>query len=186
MFRGMHQRRRSLWGIGLITGISALLVAMGLQLSIWPSFELERNAIRSAMRWSILRGVDPSALEMLRFTTTEYAQLRFEDEGKEVRVDGHIYDIVHTTSAAGTVIIHAVRDEAETALLADLDRRVQQAQDDQGHCHRRMLIAAWAGFHEGPVERTIAITAQLRHFPDRSVAEGRTLGSIEPGPPRKA
>ncbi len=188
MFRAMRQKRCSLRGIGLGAGISAFLVAMGLQLSIWPSFELERRAIRSAMKWSILRGVDPSELVMLRFSTREYALLRFEDQGREVRVADRIYDIVRTTRAAGTVTIHAIRDDEETELLADLDSSVQRAQDqdDQGGSQRRMLITAWAGFHEGPVEKTIAISGQLRQFPHRSIAEGRTLGSIEPGPPRKA
>lgn len=173
---------------GLYLGFLALSASVLLQLSIWPSFEVQRRAIRSEMKWKLLRGVPENDLLTFRFTAKELAELDFEDGGKEVVIGGAMHDIVRrTTEAGGIVVLHVIRDEAETALLAGLDRKVRgvQEHDERGQQQRRALVSMWPGFHENARPDMIFRRPTDRIFPEMVEAAGRAPGAVDPGPPRR-
>lgn len=173
----------------LLAGSLAFAVSLVLQLSIWPVFEIQRRAVRSEMKWKLLRGVPESDLLIYRFSREVYAELEFEDGGKEVELKGIMHDIVRTLHEAdGTVVIHVVRDDVETALLAGLDQRVRgiQERDTRGQEQRRALTALWAAYHESPGTRLLSMAPMDRWFHEPLARHGRTIDSADPGPPRGA
>lgn len=178
----------SLRCIGLL-GFAAFAVALLLQLSIWPVFEFQRMSIRSEMKWKLLRGVPESDLLTFHFNPEAYADLEFEDGGKEVELDGAMHDIVRTERQAnGDLVIHVVRDDAETALLAGLDQRVRRLQegDASGQEQRRVITTSWPGFHDSVRSKTFVLKVFDRHFPEGTMGTGRTAEAADPGPPRRA
>lgn len=174
---------------GLYLGACALLAAVVLQLSIWPVFEMQRRAIRSEMKWKLLRGVPESDLLTFRFTAAKVEELEFKDGGKEVVIGGVMHDIVRRTIGPdGIIALHVVRDEAETALLAGLDRRVRGIQegDERGQQQRRVLVSMWPGFHEHAEPKVIFRRSTGRRYPPVIATAGGIRQGIEPGPPRRS
>ena len=170
-------------------GVAAFAVSLSLQLSIWPVFEYQRSRIRSEMKWKLLRAVPQEDLLTFRFTRAEYAGLVFHDKGKEVALHGVMHDIVRTVSEEGVMVrIDVVRDDAETALLAGLDRKVraEQERDAKGEKERRLLSSVWAGFHELNVLGVVDLPAMDRHFHEVRPPCGRIADHAEHGPPRIA
>jgi hypothetical protein len=164
-------------------------LSLGLQLSIWPVFEVQRMVIRASVKTQLVQGIPASDLLTFRFTEEQYGALEFEDEGREVELNGAMHDIVRTERCTeGRVEVQVVRDEAETALLGGLDRRVRAIQEDdaQGRQQRRVLVGMWPSFQEVPGERVFVLTASERRFAELRVSEGRSADVVEPGPPRVA
>ncbi len=175
--------------IAMLAGISAFVVALVLQLSIWPSFECQRYMIRSEMKSRLLRCVPQEDLVVFRFTPAEYADLDFEDGGRELELNGAMHDIVRTVcDADGMILVQVVRDEAETALLASLDKRVRKVQeaDTRGHQQRRVLASMWAGFHEAVPVTIFRLPGTERIFPEERHRYGRVADGEDHGPPRRA
>ncbi len=72
---------------------------------------------------------------MLHFPVSEVDDIAWKDGGREVRAEGHLYDIVRVERLAdGSVLIAALRDDQEGQLLAELERnvRLRLGQDAKG------------------------------------------------------
>lgn len=173
----------------MLAGAGAFVVTLALQLSVWPTFECQRYMIRSEMKARMLLSVPQEELTVYRFTQAEFGDLDFEDGGHEVRLNGAMHDIVRIArDIDGTMLVQVVRDAAETALLADLDRRVRglQEADTRGQEQRRLLTSMWPGFHEPLSTTTFDLPAMFRHFPEEQQGYHHTADTADPGPPRLA
>lgn len=108
----------------------AVLVTQSVHLGL---FEVRRHAVRKEMKQRIREGLPAHELVRFTFTPSAYARLEKEDGGREFWVDGHIYDVVRsTTDADGTVRIEAVDDRDEARLMAGLKELIEQGKGQRG------------------------------------------------------
>lgn len=122
----MGTRRSSLFALLLL----ALLVMQSMQLGL---FEVRRHAVRKEMRQRIRQGLPAHELVRFSFGAADYARLEMEDGGREFWVDGHLYDVVRSITAAdGTVRIEAVDDRDEARLMAGLKDLIEQGMGQRG------------------------------------------------------
>lgn len=173
----------------LLAGAAAVLLAMGVQLAMYPVFHAQRRAIRHEMKDRILAGLPAGALTTFRFAPQELADVDFVDGGRELRHQGALYDIARVYhDGRGRVVIAALRDDRETRLMADLGRMVERrvAQDAHGRNGRLALMAGWAVYCE-PWPRMLHAdhAAVTRAFGETAGDAGRSVDAIDPGPPRR-
>ena len=108
----------------------AVLVTQSVHLGL---FEVRRLAVRKEMKQRIREGLPAHELVRFTFSAADYARLEKEDGGREFWVDGHIYDVVRsTTDADGTVRIEAVDDRDEARLMAGLKELIEQGMGQRG------------------------------------------------------
>ena len=122
----------------------AVLVMQSVQLGL---FEVRRQAVRKEMKQRIREGLPAHELVRFAFTRGAYEALEKEDGGRELWVDGHIYDVVRsTTDADGTVRIEAVDDRDEARLMAGLKELIEQGMDQRGldRGKARLLVSLMA------------------------------------------
>lgn len=184
-----HNRGFLTTGRAFMLGASVLwCAAILLQLSLWPTFEWKRYQIREAVRGSILATLPPGELTTLSFTPEQFAGLTSMDDGREILLDGIVYDIVRMTEDHdGSIQVQAYRDDDETAELIDLDRLtgLLQGEDEDDQEQRVVTVGSWAPFHEWSTTISFRLSASARVF-------GLTCGmpidrviDVEPAPPRK-
>jgi hypothetical protein len=176
--------------LSLLGGAGLVLFAVLVQLSVGPVHLVERTSIREDMKARLMAGLPHSELTVFHLTGAEFTNIDFEDDGREMEVDGVMYDIVriHRGSANG-VVVEAARDDAETKLMADLDRLVQGqlAGDTRGQEQRAQLVSAWCAFHEAIGRTSLRLPPPKElTYAASSECTGRTIGAIDPGPPRRA
>ncbi len=174
----------------LLTGATLVLFAVLVQLSVGPVHLFERASIRKEMKQRLMVGLPSSELTIFRLTGTEFKDIDLEDDGREMEVDGLMYDIVRLQwEPDGIVVVEAVRDDAETQLMADLERLVQGqlVGDTRGQKQRVQLVSAWCTYHEaiGPNRFWLPSPKELG-YAEVGMCTGRTIGAIDPGPPRRA
>jgi hypothetical protein len=174
----------------LLTGAGLILLALLAQLSVGPMHLFERFSIREEMKHRLMTGLPQSEWTVFHFSQADLEDLDFEDDGHEMEIGGMMYDIIRTGQEAdGGIVIEAVRDDAETKLMADLDRLVRGhlAADTKGQEQRSRIIGAWVTYHETiggtslrpPSSKELGFARFGGHM-------GRTIGAIDPGPPRLA
>jgi hypothetical protein len=124
-----------------------LLAVISMQSVHLGLFEVRRQVVRKEMKQRIRQGLPQHALVRFSFTREAYKALEKEDGGREFWLDGHIYDVVRsTTDADGTVRIEAVDDRDEARLMAGLKELIEQGMDQrgQGRDKARAVIAMLA------------------------------------------
>lgn len=176
--------------LSLLVGAGLVLFAVLVQLSVGPVHLLERAGIRGDMKARLMAGLPQCRLTILHLSEAEFNGIYFEDDGREMEVDGVMYDIVRIhRESTNEIAVEAVRDDAETELMADLDRLVQGqlAGDTRGQEQRAQLVSGWCVFHEaiGRTALVLPSPTELAYAVSRACS-GRTIGAIDPGPPRRA
>ncbi len=110
-----------------------LLGALAFRSVHLASYELRRAILREEMKHRISQGLPEKDLVRFTFTAREHAALDLEDEGREFRLDGHLYDVVRTRATAnGAVEVWAVDDRDELGLLVRLEALLEQGMDERG------------------------------------------------------
>ena len=141
------------------------------------------------MKQRLLAELPVRDLSEFRFTPAEFENIDLKDGGRELERDGFLYDLVRIERIAdGSIIVHALRDDRETKVLATLDGLLDQLEekDNQGKDQRTHLVSSWAPFCELVPTMAFFSVARDRGFPELTFALGRTADAIEPGPPRAA
>ncbi|RYY86136.1 MAG: hypothetical protein EOO15_15250 [Chitinophagaceae bacterium] len=125
-------------------------------------FELRLAEIRGQMRASIARGLQPEEAKTFSFTSAELEQLVWLDGGDEFEWKGERYDVLARRNDGGCLVVQAISDKEETALL-------QHYRGEQNGKHRAASDIAWKlaalNFlppHAGEVN--IAVLPGLQHF----------------------
>lgn len=176
--------------LSLLVGSGLVLFALLVQLSVGPMHLFERANIRGDMKERLMVGLPESELTIMHFTEAEFTSIDLEDDDREMEVDGVMYDIVriHRESAGG-IVVEAAKDDAETKLMAELDLLVQGqlAGDIRGQEQRALLVSAWCTFHETIGRTSLVVPSPTeRAYAASGACTGRTIGAIDPGPPRRA
>ena len=141
------------------------------------------------MKHRLLAEIPVGDLSEFRFTPAEFENIEFEDGGKEMERDGFLYDLVRVERIAdGSIVVHAIRDDRETKVLATLDALLGQLEenDKQGKDQRTDLVSSWAPYCEQVPTIVFFGVARDRGFPVLTCACGRSADAMEPSPPRAA
>lgn len=161
----------------------AVLVLQSVHLGL---FEVRRHLVRKEMKQRIRLGLPQHELVRFSFSQQAYEALEKEDGGRELWVDGHIYDVVRSmTDADGTMHIEAVDDREEARLMAGLKELVKQGMDQRGmdRGKARQLLALLAA---GMPERAMQLVAfspgsdQARRTIAAAPLEGIVDGLLRP------
>ena len=110
-----------------IFSISLLLFLFANLAGFYVYFCFRLEAIHTEMK-AALKNCPEQELQQISLSPTEYLQLK-NDEG-EVEWNGAMYDVAKIKVEDGRVIVFALRDEAETNLLAFLKSVVSTASND--------------------------------------------------------
>lgn len=154
----------------------------------WPfmagiGLQVERISIRQAIKQRIKAGVPEGERLVFRFTDQELDALDWEEEGREFRRNGRMYDVVERHQLAdGTVELSCIDDDQETRLFARLDGLTDLALGDR-HASRPLVVPACSppvkGLGLGTPERSVV---QLRtDLRDRTCLAGH--GPLPDPPP---
>lgn len=165
-----------------------VLGSMLAQLAVWPLHVVRQHRLREDMERRILSGLPETELTCLAMSERDLAAVDLRDGGRELYLDGVVYDIIDVERSAGKVFIKAVRDDPETRLNQDLDRLVRaEAEGEQGeHDDEARALGTWAPYYERTGRIAFIQAPELeRFFLTMGTNSGRDNGSIEPGPPRK-
>lgn len=87
-------------------------------------FRWHQYGLRQEMKQAIKQGLPEDQLTHFRFSHDDYAQLDWEEDGREFRFNNRMYDVVRMHRSATYVEVACVHDEQETRLFAQLDEWV--------------------------------------------------------------
>jgi hypothetical protein len=80
--------------------------------------------------------------EILTFSRSEFSQLSFNDNGKEFRLNGSLYDVVSIQNSGENVIVTVEFDSKETALVDSFGGMlIQQHDKDQSSSPLKTVIS---------------------------------------------
>lgn len=88
-------------------------------------FEVQQEEIKSTVAIEIAEGRTFSDLSTFTFSARQKNDYELMDGGKEIRINGHYYDIIQTTKTGETITFHCYNDEDETLLFAGLSHQVE-------------------------------------------------------------
>jgi hypothetical protein len=80
------------------------------------SFTVQRARIRTEVK-QLMKAEKMKHTQQFVFTEHEYEQLSKEDNGKEFKLNGGLYDVVKKEAVDGKIILTAYYDHKETGLL---------------------------------------------------------------------
>jgi hypothetical protein len=90
----------------------------------------QRQAKRE-MKQQLRRRLSDDDLEMISYIEHE-KEIEWEEEGKEFRLYGEMYDIVKTTTTKGKLVLYCINDKKENALIQKyLDHLKQKSTSDK-------------------------------------------------------
>jgi len=92
-------------------------------------FKAEQMGIRHAIKEELKRSIPRSQLHEIVLSVDEQEELEWEEEGKEFRYEGRMYDVVSVSSKGGKTHYYCIGDDEETTLFAKLGKQVKQQQD---------------------------------------------------------
>ncbi|MGZ5242830.1 MAG: hypothetical protein ACXWEY_09150 [Bacteroidia bacterium] len=91
-------------------------------------FRILQLQARREIKTRIKNSVPSYELHAINATQNE-AELHWHQEGKEFRLNGKMYDVVHVETKDGQTIYHCVDDVDEARLFAHLDDMVNENMD---------------------------------------------------------
>ena len=83
-------------------------------------YQYEAYQIRHEIKQKIKKGIPKEELHRFELSQEEFENLYWEKKDKEFRINGEFYDVVYKQLTENTIIIHAVSDEEESTLFAQL------------------------------------------------------------------
>ncbi len=182
----MHIPSRA--GTAVIAGAMLLLASMCVQWSFGPAYLVRLHQVREEMKASILSGLSEDEITTLHFPMSEVERIAWKDGGREVRVEGDLFDVVRVKwRSDGSVFITAVRDDKEGHVLAELDShvRLHLGQDARGKERGVRIISAWADFCVQLTRLSIpAPPAADRSYVDQVRQLQGNHVEVDPEPPR--
>jgi hypothetical protein len=123
---------------------SVLLTALVLVnlFGFYGIFILKQADIKADMAEKISHPVSTEHCETLSFDKAVFAKLLFNDNGKEFRYNGRLYDVVNIKSSGNLVKVMVEYDASETALVETFGSLFGQQQDkDQSSSPVKIIIS---------------------------------------------
>ena len=117
------------------------LIALNL-FGFYALFFVRQAEVKTEMSETISRASSANHHEVLTFSKTEFAELAFNDNGNEFRLNGRLYDVVSIENAGATVSVIVEYDSKETALMDAFGGILSQQQDkDQNSSPLKTVIS---------------------------------------------
>ena len=108
----------------------------------YAMFLVRQAEVKEEMSEAISHTSASSHYEVLTFNNAEFAQLSFNDNGNEFRLNGRLYDVVSIEKSGGTVAVTVEYDSKETALMDAFGGILSQQQDkDQSSSPLKTVIS---------------------------------------------
>ncbi|GAB4091772.1 hypothetical protein [Flaviaesturariibacter terrae] len=127
-------------------------------------FELRMAELRSEMRRALAKGVRPERVETLNVAETGTPGFHWLDEGSEFEWQGRRYDVLALQRSGPQIVIQALSDQQETALVAAFRHT---AKNDDGHVASLLLlklaVLTYIAPAACPVPGTVGHPASCRH-----------------------
>ena len=118
-----------------------VLVAIGLQLGRFASFEFRRLMVRKEVKQQLKAGVPENERAYFTFTQAEYDALKWIKPDKEFTLGAGFFDVIEReVGADGKIHLTCMNDRQEAALFADLSRMVDGAMDHKGDGPQRTQL----------------------------------------------
>lgn len=111
-----------------VTGIFLLLIFTFNLVGYYPVFRVLQLQARREIKTRIKNSVPSHELHAINANQNE-PEMHWHQEGKEFRLNGKMYDIVHVETKDGETIYHCVDDVDEARLFAHLDELVNENLD---------------------------------------------------------
>lgn len=89
-------------------------------------FKYRQTVIRKEIKKQIKNGVEESELFVFSYEKIQTGNVEWVKEGKEFRINGSMYDIVHLKIENGEWIYKCVNDTQEAKLFVELDNLVKK------------------------------------------------------------
>jgi hypothetical protein len=83
----------------------------------YAMFIVRQTEVKEEMSESVNMPTSTNQREVISFTKTEFSQLYFNDDGKEFRLNGRLYDVVSIEKSGNKVNITVEYDSKETDLV---------------------------------------------------------------------
>jgi len=94
-----------------------------------PLFTVVRYSIKKEIKNRLKKSLSEDQLHVVSVSTDRVAKLQWEEDGREFRHKGIMYDVVRTESKNGVTYFHCVNDAQETKLFAHLDKLINDQLD---------------------------------------------------------
>ena len=105
-------------------------------------FILKQVEVKEEMAERIITKISAEHQETFSFDKAEFAKILFNDNGKEFRYNGRLYDVVSINKSGGEVKITVEYDASETALIEVFGSLFSQQQDkDQSSSPVKTIIS---------------------------------------------
>lgn len=82
----------------------------------WILIHINRMNMKVRIEEMLQMESNEELLDQFVFSKSEFQQLQFEDDGRELEFNGKMYDIVKIREGKDTKIIYCISDEKETGL----------------------------------------------------------------------
>lgn len=104
-------------------------------------FNIKKKQIKSDIVRIIKSEQNPSNLEKISLTTTEYSNLRFTDKNKkEFRFEGKMYDVVFYSKNEDIVQLYCINDEKEESLISKFCDSVSNLSEKRNQLHKTLQL----------------------------------------------
>lgn len=181
-----HIQRRA--GASVFAVAVLLLASMCAQWSFGPAYLLRLHHVRQEMKARILSGLSEDRITSLHFPASAVEGIEWADGRREVRDDGHMFDIVSVSCLSdGSVVIRAVRDDQEAHVLAELDRDVRRhlGQETRNKELGSRIISAWAAYCTDFARLNVPPPPVVdRSYGDEVRQAQGSHAEVDPDPPR--
>ena len=97
----------------------------------YTAFILEQGAIKTEMQLSTMQTQTANLREILSFSKSAFSQLAFTDNGKELQLDGKLYDVVSISHNGDKVYVTLEYDSKETRLIEGFSGSFGQQQEKE-------------------------------------------------------
>lgn len=106
-------------------------------------FKAEQMSIRNAIKKELKLSIPRSRLHEIIVSNNEQSELEWEEEGKEFRYEGRMYDVVSVSSKGDKIHYYCISDDEETALFSKLNKQVKQQQDTKQNSPAKTFAKAF-------------------------------------------
>ncbi|CAN5570908.1 hypothetical protein BH10BAC1_BH10BAC1_07590 [soil metagenome] len=105
-------------------------------------FKLNQSCIKQEVKTHLKHNLSDDKLTIIIVLKSDLKKVEWLEDGKEMRYDNNLYDVVKKTESESSVTFYCIDDDQETQLFADLDNHIQTyiTNNSQKDTHSKKLI----------------------------------------------
>lgn len=171
-----------------LTVISILVILALGQCGYYCFYAFQLHTAKKEAKHKLLKSIPEKLLTTFQ---ADDNRIRWEDEGKEICVNGKMYDVVKIQQAGKNKLVFCISDEKEDAVLEQLSTLIKSGIDAAGNGHEkkqapvRLPVKDWffetTGINGFDLEGVL--TAAKKEFADYNSALPEIFTEIKSPPP---